>query len=446
MTTVLTGPGGPGLRLFTTLPNSKVPPHLAYASTRSPTTQGFSLRTARQRSGWKRSDIRAATSSNVFTDAPRVSQEELERIKAFRLPVSDFVPPYPYQRNKVTEKAAAEAYRWTEEYSLPEICPSPEEIHPIYKLDLNEYAMALYVDCGVKEAAWVIKYVIWATIFDDRLDDIAYACSPEKSAEICLELHVTLMWSFPDDKHLYKNFVELLDLGEVSERSQTLNYLQSRLDEARLKPGTVYDTSATSFHALNKAFRDLWAELCETMPPDFLRRWALLFQKQNLSNLKEITNRKYKTIPPVDDYIAFRRDNIGARAAAVLIEFTDRIHLPDEVFDCSEMQRLLTAVADFYSFHNDLSSFEKEAMLGDVNNLVVVVSHAEDCSYTEAGAKVYQMMLDTITGMEKAISDLERVTPPEYQHAISRYFNFARNVVTGAHHWHRRSVRYAKHT
>ncbi|CAM6100461.1 unnamed protein product [Calypogeia fissa] len=209
---------------------------------------------------------------------------------------------------------------------------------------------------------------------------------------------------------------------------------------------SVYDTSATHFHALNKAFGDLWAELCEIMPADFLRRWALLFQKQNLSNLKEIRNRKYKIIPPVDEYIALRRDTIGAQAAVVTTEFVDRVHLPDEVFDCSEMQRLITAITDFYSIHNDLCSFQKEAMLGDVNNLVVVVSHAEDCSYTEAGAKIYQMMLDTITELEKAISDLESVTPPEYQDAISRYFNFARNLVTGAHHWHRRCVRYAQYT
>ncbi|CAM6100460.1 unnamed protein product [Calypogeia fissa] len=240
MTTVLTGTSGRGLRLFATLSNSKVAPHLAYASTRSPTTQGFSLRTARQRSGWKRSDIRAAASSNVFTDAPRVSQEELERIKAFRTPATDFVPPYPYKINKVAEKARAEAYRWMEEYCLADNCPCPDEIHPVYKFDISKFSMGMYVDCGLKEAAWVIKYVIWTMFFDDRLDDMTYSCSPEKSTALCLELHVTLMWAFPDDEHLYKNFVELLDLGEVSERSQTLNYLQARLDEARLKPGTVY--------------------------------------------------------------------------------------------------------------------------------------------------------------------------------------------------------------
>ncbi|CAM6113229.1 unnamed protein product [Calypogeia fissa] len=445
MTAVLTGTGGRGLRLFATLSNSKVPPHLAYASTRSATTQGFSLRTARQRSGWKRSDIRAATSSKV-TDAPRVSQEELERIKAVRLPVADFVPPYPYKRNKVAEKAKAEAYRWTEEYSLPEICPSPEEIHPIYKFGIHQYTMAAYVDCGVKEAAWVTKYVIWLFIFDDRLDDIAYACSPEKSTALCLELHMILMWSFPDDEHLYKNFVELLDLGEVSERSQRLNYLQSRLDEARLKPGTVYDTSATHFHALNKAFRDLWAELCEIMPADFLRRWALFFQEQNLSQLKEVRNRKYKIIPSVDEYIACRREDAGVRTLVAAVEFTDSVHLPDEVFDCLEMQRFITAIADYIAFQNDLWSFQKEAILGDVHNWVVVVSHAEDCSYGEAGAKIYQMMLDSVTEMEKAISDLERVTPPEYQDAISRYFNFARNMVTGHQHWHATCGRYTQCT
>ncbi|CAM6117994.1 unnamed protein product [Calypogeia fissa] len=441
MTTVLTGPGGRGLRLFGTLSNSKVPPHLACSSTRSATTQGFSLRTARPRSGWKRSNITAATSSEVFTDAPRVSQEELERIKAFRLPVADFVSPYPYKRNKVAEKAKAEAYRWMEEYFLLET--GPKEIHRAYEAITSEFTMTMFIDCGVKEAAWLTKFVIWTLFFDDRLDEIAYTGSPEKSTAICLELHLTLMSSFPDDEHLYKNFVELLDLGEVSEPSQTLNYLQSRLDEARRKPGTVYDTSAT---ALNKAMRDLWAGLCETMPADFLRRWALLFQKQNLSNLKEIRNRKYKIIPPVDEYIATRRDNVSIRTLMAAIEFADRVHLPDEVFDCSEMHLLITAITDFAFLHNDLWSFQKEAMLGDVNNMVVVVSHAEDCSYGEAGAKVYQMMLETLTQLEKAISDLERVTPPEYQHAISRYSNLARHMVTGTHYYHVLCERYTQCT
>ncbi|CAM6100459.1 unnamed protein product [Calypogeia fissa] len=130
----------------------------------------------------------------------------------------------------------------------------------------------------------------------------------------------------------------------------------------------------------------------------------------------------------------------------VATEFVDRVHLPDEVFDCSEMQRFITAITDFDFIHNDLFSFHKEAMLGDVNNLVVVVSHAEDCSYGEAGEKIYQMMLGKLTEMEKAINDLERVTSPEYQHAISRYSNFARNFVTGDHIWHVICGRYTQCT
>ncbi|CAM6100458.1 unnamed protein product [Calypogeia fissa] len=239
-------------------------------------------------------------------------------------------------------------------------------MHYVYKSDVNEIIMAAFVDCGEKEAAGVIKYYIWMLFSDDRLDNITYACSPEKSRVLCLELNVTVMWSCPDDKHLYNNFLEFLELGEVSERSQTLNYMQSKLDEVRLKPDTVYDTSAPHFQTLNKAFRDLWAELCEIMPADFLRRWALLFQEQILSNLKETRNRKSKIIPSVDEYLAYCSVNVAIQTCAVAVEYVDHVHLPDKVFDCSKMQRLINAITDFIFSHNDLWSFQTEALLGDV--------------------------------------------------------------------------------
>lgn len=81
-------------------------------------------------------------------------------------------------------------------------------------------------------------------------------------------------------------------------------------------------------------------------------------------------------------------------------------------------------------------------MIGDVHNLVIAVSHEQNCSYAEAGDRVYQMMLDKMTEMDKAIEDVKKVTPDEYQYAISRYFHLARNFITGTHMWHLNCVRY----
>ncbi|CAM6113101.1 unnamed protein product [Calypogeia fissa] len=372
----------------------------------------------------------------------RTTQEQLQRIKDFSLP--NFVPPYPYKRSPFAEKATAEANRWVEEFSLDEVYNSPEELRGLYKADFPGLAMVVYVDCGEREAIWAAKFFIWLFIFDDRLDDITNFCAPEKSTAIFLELNAMVMWSFPDDELFYNKFVEFLDEGDVAERDQCLNFLHSKLDEARLKLGTVYKISSPDVHPLCKSFQDLWTPLCEAIQTDSLRRWALLFQDQLLANVREIRNRKNNTIPSVDDYITCRRDGVALRTSSVSVEFLDKVHVPDEVFDCPEMQRFLLATNDAISWHNDLWSFQKEALIGDVHNLVIVVSHAQQCSYAEAGAKVYQMMMSKLAEMEEAIGDLEKVTPPEHQHAISRYFHWARNFVTGSHYWHDSCTRYTK--
>lgn len=76
-------------------------------------------------------------------------------------------------------------------------------------------------------------------------------------------------------------------------------------------------------------------------------------------------------------------------------------------------------------------------MRGDIHNMVIVLSHTQDCSYVEAGLKTHHMMLDKLAEMEAAIVDLEKVTPPEYQQAISLYFRGLRHFYTGTHFWYK---------
>ncbi|CAM6122329.1 unnamed protein product [Calypogeia fissa] len=206
----------------------------------------------------------------------------------------------------------------------------------------------------------------------------------------------------------------------------------------------VYQTSSPEPHPLCESFRDLWAALGQGMQTDSWRRRGLLFQDQLLANFREMSTRKHKCIPSVDEYIASRRDTSGVFPCSVYVELVDKVHVPDEVFDSPEMQRFLVAANDVITWHNDIWSFQKEALIGDVHNLVIVISHARHCSYEEAGAQVYQMVLGKLAEMEEAISDVEKMTPPEHQHGVSRYFHWAPNFVAGTHIWHENCRRYIK--
>ncbi|CAM6099592.1 unnamed protein product [Calypogeia fissa] len=380
------------------------------------------------------------TVNTLSTRMQSLSQEEVQRIKAFRLP--NFVPPYPSKMNPLVEKVRAETWRWVEKFSLDKIYKTPKELQSFYKTDIPALAMAVYVDAGEKEAAWGCKYVSMVFLLDDLLDDMTNFCCPEKATSLFLELSVQVMWTFPDSEQLYRKVMEILDEGEVTERSQALSYLHSKLEMARRNPGTVYDTSSQEHQSFCKAFRDLWATLCETAPGDFLLRWGLLFLSQLLSYVREMKTRKYNSTPSIEEYIADRRDTGAVWTCLVNVEFLDKAFIPDEVYYCPEMQRFLIAVIDAVGWHNDLWSFQKEALKGDVHNLVIVISHAEDCSYAKAGEKVYHMMLDKLVEMEKCIKDLERVIPRKHQRAMARYFHMARTMITGHHYFNDNCVRY----
>lgn len=98
--------------------------------------------------------------------------------------------------------------------------------------------MVSYVDCDEKMAIWVCNLFQWLFIIDDHFDDITNFRSPEKVTSIFVELNLLLLWSFPDSEQLYKKFEEFLDEVDAAGRAQALNYVNSKLDEARLNPGT----------------------------------------------------------------------------------------------------------------------------------------------------------------------------------------------------------------
>ncbi|CAM6083367.1 unnamed protein product [Calypogeia fissa] len=204
----------------------------------------------------------------------------------------------------------------------------------------------------------------------------------------------------------------------------------------------VYDTSSPRVHPLCKAFRDLWAELCESMPENFLRRWGPLVQNYVHGGAKEIRDRENKTIPSMDEFIALRRDTIAIWSVMGVIDYTDNVNLPDEVFDSPEMQAFIRAACDLLAWQQDIWSFQKEILMGNVHNMVTVVSHEKGCSYAEAGTIVLQMMMDKLVEMEKTIHDLEKVTPPEYQQGIAPYIDWARTALTTSTHWYGNCTRY----
>jgi hypothetical protein len=78
--------------------------------------------------------------------------------------------------------------------------------------------------------------MLW--IWDDTLDATDVGSTPEAAFSPLLEVHLMMMWTFPDDLLLRTNLEPFLNHLMGPARQERTKYIESVLAEARANPGT----------------------------------------------------------------------------------------------------------------------------------------------------------------------------------------------------------------
>jgi germacradienol/geosmin synthase len=223
----------------------------------------------------------------------------------------------------------------------------------------------------------------------------------------------------------------------------------AKICTARLR-SLLSDAPPTPMSALERGLADVWRR---TLPGasdaerDRLRRGT---ETMLDSWLWELGNRAVHRIPDPIDYTEMRRHTFGVDMTTALAEI-GREALPAEVARSRPVRALEHAAIDWAALVNDLYSYQVEIQFeGDVHNAVLVARDFFDCDQDRALEIVRDLMaarLDTFEHAAEieipALAAAMRL-PPATRAALERHVEELRDWMTGIHHWHRCTARYAE--
>jgi germacradienol/geosmin synthase len=227
------------------------------------------------------------------------------------------------------------------------------------------------------------------------------------------------------------------------------NHVGAKLATERLN-ALMSDDPPAPVSALERGLADLWRRsvtgASETVR-EALRRGTRAMVN---SWLWELDNAAAHRIPDPIDYVEMRRDTFGSGLTMALSR-TRRDSVPPEVLRSRPVQALEHAAADWACLLNDVFSYQKEIQFeGDVHNSILVAQDFFDCDRDEALRIISNLMaarLDAFqhaAGIEiPALADTMRL-PSATRAALDRHVQELRDWMTGIHHWHRSTGRYAE--
>ncbi|MER7703125.1 pentalenene synthase [Kitasatospora sp. NPDC097605] len=303
--------------------------------------------------------------------------------------------PFPSRISPDFPAAHERHLAWPKSFGF--LASAPEEAHhlkgqfPLIAAMFYPNATGAELDLGVDQQSWYF-------LFDDALDE-QWGHSPER----------------------VRHLVELV------------------------KEGT---TGAASPLPLAAAFADMRRRSCHGMPEDWIQRSAAHWSSYLDHHVHEARSRRSGRPMPLNAYLRVRRHTIGVAPVIDLAERLSSCVLPDHLYALPHLSVLREMTKTFIICDNDVVSLEKDAALGERNNLVLCLEREHGLSRPQALDRVLRRqdeVLRLYTGTRDALLDRTRPDPlaPADHELVARYCAEAlETTVRGAFDWHHTSTRY----
>jgi hypothetical protein len=145
-------------------------------------------------------------------------------------------------------------------------------------------------------------------------------------------------------------------------------------------------------------------------------------------------------VPPVATYLELREVTVGLKVILTLAEAVEAIDLPDDVLRHPAIRQLATRTCNIVGWSNDLFTYEKEMIQGEIHNLVMAVMIEDGKTLAEAVTVTVQRHDREVCGF---IQDVELLpcfgaADPE----VRRYVEMLRCWIRGHLDWARETGRY----
>jgi 5-epi-alpha-selinene synthase len=187
----------------------------------------------------------------------------------------------------------------------------------------------------------------------------------------------------------------------------------------------------------NALTRSLWDLRQRTMvygTAVWMRRFVAQIEAYFAAGVWEASNRAEHVTPDATSYTAQRPYTGGLFAYVELLTATAGIQLPRHVSGHPVVQHLTRLANTLICWTNDILSYERERMQGDVHNLVLILQHEQRLTVSQAVARVterHNAEMQEFLALEGMLPELRG----EVSHALNAYVALLRSMVRGSFDW-----------
>ncbi len=192
-------------------------------------------------------------------------------------------------------------------------------------------------------------------------------------------------------------------------------------------------------YAIN--FQDLWVRIALPMTASQRSRYRRATEGWLNDCAREIASRAKGIVFDFDTYLAVRRGSVYATPCFPIIEHSLGIELPPDLAASQELEQLHVLVTDCMILINDLYSFLKEALDGDLVNAVSILCIRHGLGLQQAVDRVCEILYDaesTFLANCRALLDRH----PELGQSLRPYLEALGYYMSGLLYWSRLTARY----
>ncbi|MFJ7198208.1 MULTISPECIES: terpene cyclase [unclassified Streptomyces] len=309
----------------------------------------------------------------------------------------DIYCPFPQRTNPNVGHTRVHLDEWTRNTGLVHRDSARDRF---VQADFGSFVGMVYPTADSKNLDLVADWFVWLFLVDDQLDDGHLGRSPERVRDV-----VGLM----------RNVIE---------------------DDT---PGTLPDGQLP---AAVVALADLWERTTPAAAPHWRTRFGWhLTTYLTTTTTWEAGNRAAGVVPSEETYIAKRRHTGAIHVCMDLIEIVAGIEAPESIHNDSRFITALEASCNVVCWANDVYSYEKEQVLGEIHNLVHLVRHHRGYGKREALEHVCARTTAETERFMTAESEL-LAAYPQLSWMLGPYLDGMRSWMRGNLDWSRQTPRY----
>ncbi|MCK8438472.1 terpene cyclase [Streptomyces sp. D2-8] len=205
--------------------------------------------------------------------------------------------------------------------------------------------------------------------------------------------------------------------------------------------------SAPGRDACSVAFKDIWARSADGAHPAWVTRTAHEWEYYFATQAHEAINRLRGAPSDMESYLQVRRGIAGTDLPLSLGECAAGISVPASAFHSPQLRIMRQAAIDVTLMCNDVYSLEKEEARGDMDNLVLVIAHAQRCTRDDALAAARREVEERCARFEELAVQVSAMCAQlgldaEDRAAVDIYVAVMGSWISGYHAWQTETMRY----